>query len=194
MASMKPVIFLLGPSGVGKTFVSTGLREDFSFRHFVIHEKSFEASCFPAEWDKDPGQIDFTILASIARSRLAVEQRGAVLSIPTEMVFSRQQLEAATRAGVTPVVLWGPKERCFELRRVRQTKNHGSFGKSQVKRYWQHNTRTFETYARAEYADVRVEAFQPDRSFWPREYILKLVLARTGYVLAPMPEAKARQP
>jgi hypothetical protein len=174
---VKPVIFLLGPSGVGKTFVSTGLEEDYSFRHFVIHEKSFKANGFPAEWDKDPGQIDVANLATTVRSRLAVEQHDAILSIPTTQVFTCQQLEAASRAGVSPVVLWGTEERCLEARRVLQTARIGWFDEHDYRRK---NRRTFETYARSEYDDFRVAAFRSDGSRWPRERILAPIMERTA--------------
>ncbi len=177
MASVKPIIFLLGPSGVGKTFVATGLEKYYSFRHFIIHERGFEANDLPAEWDQRPDQIDFANLGTTIRNRLAVEQRGAVLSIPTTQVFTRQQLEAASRAGITPVVLWGTEKRCLEARRVRQMARVGWFDEQDYRRK---NGRTFETYARIEYNDLRIETFQPEGSRWPREYILKLVMARAN--------------
>ena len=178
MASMNLVILLLGPSGVGKSFLSKGLEEEYSFRHFQIHEKSFERNGFPAEWDADPTQINFAMLASIARNQLADTQHGAVLSLPTEMIFSSRQLEVASREGVCPVVLLGRRELCFNARRERHTRRHGSFGEGQRKRYWRHNTPTFEAYERAEYERFRIDVFHSDDSFRPREEILRLVVER----------------
>jgi predicted Zn-dependent protease len=75
-------------------------------------------------------------------------------------------------------VLWGTEERCLEARRVRQMKRIKRFNEHDLKRYQRKNRRTFETYARPEYADFRIETFQPDGSRWPREHILKLIMAR----------------
>jgi hypothetical protein len=174
-----PIIFVLGPSGVGKSCVSAGLAEDYSFLHLDIDQnRGFEANGFPAGWDEDLSKVDFANLATAVRGRLAVEQRAAaVLSFPTVHVFSPEQLEAASRVGITTVVLWGTKERCIEARRVRARKNRMRFD---LERYERKNRRTFETYGQSEYASFRVEAFQPDGSRWPREHILALIMERTA--------------
>jgi shikimate kinase len=180
MAYVEPIIFVLGPSGVGKSYVSKALEEDYSFLHLDIDKKcGFNANGFPAEWDEDIGKINFANLATVVRSRLAVEEHAAaVLSFPTEHVFSPQQLEDASCVGISTVVLWGTEERCLEVRRERQKKRIGRFDERDLKHYRRMNRRTFETYARSEYADFRVEAFQPDGSRWPREHVLGLILGR----------------
>lgn len=177
MTYMEPIIFVLGPSGVGKSYVSKALEEDYSFLHFDIDRTcGFNSNGLPAEWDEDISQIDFTNLATLVRSRLAIEQRpAAVLSFPTVHVFSPQQLEDASHVGISTVVLWGTEERCLEVRRERQTKRIGRFNQSDLKRYRQKNRRTFETYANTAYTDFRVEAFQSDGSRWPREHILAII-------------------
>jgi hypothetical protein len=180
MAYVEPIIFILGPSGVGKSYVSKALEEDYSFLHLDIDKKcGFNANGFPAEWDEDSCKINFANLATVVRSRLAVEQHAAaVLSFPTVHVFSPQQLEDASRVGISTVVLWGTEERCSEVRRGRQMKRIGRFNSKDLERYQRKNRTTFETYARPEYADLRVAAFQPDGSRWPREHILALILGR----------------
>jgi shikimate kinase len=177
---VEPIIFVLGPSGVGKSYVSKALKEDYSFLHFDIDKKfGFSKNGFPAEWDEDIGKINFAILESVVRSRLAAEQlAGAILSFPTAHVFSPQQLEDASLVGISTVVLWGTLERCLAVRRVLQTKRIGRFNERDLKRYLQKNRRTFETYIRPKYAHVRVEAFQPDGSRWPRKDLLALILGR----------------
>lgn len=171
------IVFVLGPSGVGKSCVSEGLVEDYLFLHFDIDRNhGFKANGFPAGWDEDLGKVDFAHLAAAVHGRLAIEQRAAaVLSFPTVHVFSLEQLEAASRSGITTVVLWGTKERCIEARRIRSRKNRVRFV---LDRYERKNRRTFETYGQSEYASLRVEAFHPDGSRWPREHILGLITER----------------
>ena len=181
IVSLKPIIFVLGPSGVGKTYVSDGIANCYSFYHFNIHSKKsgFKANGFPAEWDEDIQKSDFGNLATAVRSYPAVEQHaGAVISFETDHIFSPQQLEAASRVGISTVVLWGTEERCQETRRVRQMNRNK--GELNLKRYQRKNRPAFEAYARIEYADFRIETFQPDGSRWPREHILTLVMARTA--------------
>jgi hypothetical protein len=179
MTPLQPILFLLGPSGVGKSWVAKGLREDYSFLHIEI-EPGFKRNGFPTEWDENIGNIDFASLATAVRRRLNPEQRGAALSLRAEHVFTIQQLTTASRAGISPVVLWGTKESCLDARRVRQTQRLGRFDAGDLKRYWQQNILTFATYARPEFDEFRVEAFQADGVRWPREYMFALVVARAN--------------
>lgn len=179
---MKPIILVFGPSGVGKSYLSKALEEEYSFLHLDLDRKSgFKANGFPDEWDEDIGKINFASLASLVRSRLSGEQyAGAVLSFPTVHVLSPQQLKDASLVGISAVVLWGTEERCLEVRRERQSKRTGSFNEGQVKRYREKNRPTFETYACSDYAEFRVEAFQPNGSRWPRQHVLELILKTAG--------------
>jgi len=176
---VSPVLFVLGPSGVGKSCVSKGLEEDYLFLHLDIDQnRGFEVNDFPAEWDEDISRINFAQLATSVHRRVAVEHRaGAVLSFPTIHVFSPQQLKAASRVGISTVVLWGTEERCIDARRVRAKKNRVKFD---LVRYQRKNRESFETYAQSEYAHLRLEAFRPEGSRWPREHLLALIMARTS--------------
>ena len=176
---MCPILFILGPSGVGKSFASKGLEEEHAFLYLDIDQhRGFEVNGFPPEWDKDLSRVDFAQLATAVRSSVAVKERaGAVLSFPTIHVFTSEQLEAAFRVGISTVVLWGTEEWCIEARRVRSKRNRRKFD---LRRYQEKNRHSFETYARPEYANVRVEAFRPDGSRWPLEHFLDLIMARAA--------------
>ena len=55
---MRPTLFIFGPSGVGKSYVSKALEEDYSFLHLDIDKKyGFNANGFPAEWDEDIAKV-----------------------------------------------------------------------------------------------------------------------------------------
>lgn len=182
MAFERPIIFIIGPSGVGKSCVSKGIEETYSFLHIDIDQNhGFETNGLPAEWDKDISIIDFALLAADVCDRLTVKQRdGAVLSFPTIHVFSSQQLETASLVGISTVVLWGTEEHCIESRKARSRINRVRFNVKDQERYRRKNSRSFETYARSEYANFRIEAFRPDGSRWSLEHVLALIMERTA--------------
>lgn len=179
---VEPIIFIFGPSGVGKSYVSEALKEDYELMHFDIDKnRGFERNGFPKEWDTDFSKLDCAQLATQVRTRIAAQQRkGAVLSFPTAHIISNQQIEAASRVGISTIVLWGSEERCLDIRRIRQTNRIGRFNEGDVERYKRLNKPTFETYARSEYADFRIEAFQSNGSRWPRKQLLELILGHTS--------------
>lgn len=183
MAESNPILFVLGPSGVGKSSISKGLEKHHRFLHIDIDKnrnriRGFELNHFPAEWDEDINGIDFAALATEIYRRVTIKQSaGAVVSFPTIHVFSAEQLEAAFRVGITTVVLWATQEQCIEARRKRgQEKGRKPFS---VDDYKKKNRGSFEAYARSEYGQYRIEVFRPDgSSHWPSEHVLALIMAR----------------
>lgn len=175
---MKPIIFVFGPSGVGKSYLSEGLKQDYSLLHINIDRKGrgFAKAGFPPEWDRDVARVDFALLATRVRGRLRDQHQGAVLSFPTTYRFRREQLGVASTHGVGVVILWGALEHCWDVRRKRQKKNKGT--RPSHTDYLRKNGPTFEMYKGAEYDEFKVEAFQPDGSRPSRATLLQLVLAR----------------
>jgi broad-specificity NMP kinase len=115
MAYVEPIIFVLGTSGVGKSYVSKALKEDYAFLHLDIDRNhGFERNGFPTEWDKDFSKVDCAQLATQVRTSVAAQQRnGAILSFPTVHLFSTIQLEDASRVGISTIVLWGSEPRIY---------------------------------------------------------------------------------
>lgn len=187
---MHPILFVLGPSGVGKSEISKAFQKAYSFLHVDIDQDrdskhGFELNNLPAQWDMDITLIDFMQLAKEIQRRVTQQScAGAVLSVPTTHVFSSQQLEMASCAGLSPVVLWGTKEQCVQARKVRSKKNRKRFNEKDVERYQRKNKRTFETYSRSEYDQYRIVVFRPDGgSHWPLEYNLGAIMYQTGWFL-----------
>jgi hypothetical protein len=175
---LKPIIFVLGISGVGKTDTAKALSKDYSLLHIDIDRKGggFAKAGFPPEWDEDIARVDFALLAAGVRACLGDHHQGAVLSFPTTYRFSRKQLSVASTHGIGVVVLWGALERCWEVRRERQEKSKGTTPDHTD--YLQKNRPTFEMYESAEYGEFKTEAFQQNRSRPSRGTLLILVLAR----------------
>jgi hypothetical protein len=176
--ALKPIIFVLGLSGVGKTYTAKVLSKDYSLLLIDIDRKGggFTKAGFPTEWDNDISRVDFALLAAGVRGCLGDQHQGAVLSFPTTYRFRREQLSVASTHGVAVVVLWGALEHCWDVRRERQKKNKGTTPDHAD--YLRKNRPTFEMYEGVEYEEFKVEAFQPDGSPQSRETLLALVLAR----------------
>lgn len=187
---MNPILFVLGPSGVGKSEISRAFQERYSFLHIDIDQDrnskhGFELNDFPARWDTDVSLIDFTYLAKEIQHRVTQESSaGSVFSVPTTHVFSSEHLTMASRAGVSTVILWGTEQQCIEARRARSKKNRKRFNEKDVDRYMRKNRRTLETYSRSEYDQYRVMVFRPDGTHhWPVAHNLANIIQRTGLVL-----------
>lgn len=175
---MKPIVFVLGLSGVGKTHTAKAISEDYLLLHIDIDRKGggFARAGFPPEWDKDVAQIDFAVLAAGVRNCLGEGHQGAVLSFPTTYRFRREQLGAASPHGVGVILLWGSLEYCWDVRRERQQKNRGTTPNHAD--YLRKNRPTFEMYEGAEYDEFKTEAFQLDGSRPSRESLLARALER----------------
>ena len=174
---MKPIIFVLGLSGAGKDEASKMLEKRCSLLRKDMDRKGgrgFQLARFPAEWDRDISLVDFAFLAAGVCGWLGDQHQGAVLSFPTTYRFSREQLGIARTNGVGVVLLWGPLERCWVVRRERQEKNKGTTPDHAD--YLRKNRPTFEMYERAEYHEFRVEAFEPDESRPSLENLLARML------------------
>jgi len=112
---VNPIIFVLGPSGVGKSCLSKKLAKNkFLYVHIDTDnsERTFAANGFPSEWDDDFHKVDPVRLVGVLRDRLGDEHAGAVVSFPTVHVFTPEKLVKAAQLGVTTVLLWGKQEDC----------------------------------------------------------------------------------
>lgn len=95
-----------------------------------------------------------------------------MLSFPSPRILTLDQIDIAKDADIFTLILWGPEEFCRESRREREGER---WNQSKEKRYEIANRETFNTYGRSEYADLRVEAFQPDGSRWHRDYMMTMI-------------------
>lgn len=174
---MKPIVFILGVSGVGKTYAATAISEEYSLRHIDIDCRcGFARAEFPQEWDDAIDQVDFAVLAARVRSYLGDQHQGAVLSFPTTYRFTREQIGVAWTCRIGVILLWAELECCWEVRRQRQITNKGTTPCQ--KDYLRKNQPTYDMYKGAEYDKYRVTAMLADKSRPTREQLLTLVLDR----------------
>jgi adenylate kinase family enzyme len=152
---LKPIIFVLGLSGVGKTRTSDELGKKYSLWHIDMDgDNSFKSIGLPNEWDTDIQQVDFALLADNVRSCIKDEDRGVILSFPTIHRFTRDQFDRASPFGICVVILWGLFECCAKIRRERQEARKK--GTPSARRYKRLNTPTFEIYSHGDYDRFRV--------------------------------------
>jgi len=178
---VKPILFILGPSGVGKSHVSKDLQRN-GFLHVHIDTdratRNFAANGFPREWDDDFQNVNVAYLVAVLRDRLNTEHAGAVVSFPTVDVFTPEMLGEASELGVTPLLLWGTREHCMKAAEARIRRKGMSFNRSHYERL---NEPTFLAYCGAEYDPFRVEAFRNDGSRLPDEdWVAKFMLRTAG--------------
>jgi len=178
MGHLKPVVFVLGPSGVGKSYLSKMLKNNnFLYVHIDTdsREKTFKENGFPSEWDKDFLKINLGQLVAVLQDRLSDKYIGGVISFPTTYVFTSEMLAEAKRLGVIPILLWSTKENCIRAATIRINKKGKQFD---LARYQLKNERAFLIYGRSEYEAFRVEAFQEDGSRYPDQEWLAIINKR----------------
>jgi hypothetical protein len=160
---LKPIIFILGLSGVGKTYASGVLKKYCSILHKDMdHSDAFKNADLPSEWDKNILLVDFGVLAASIRYGLLDDHQGAVLSFPTTWRFNLEQLNVASHEGIGTVLLWGPLELCWKVRYKRQYKR---LRKPPIYRdYLRKNRPTFQMYESSDYDVFRVANFEENGS------------------------------
>ena len=172
---MKPIIFVLGLSGVGKDYACCVLRNDCSLVHKDMDRKrAFERAGFSPEWDKNVLLVDFGVLATGIRCGLTDDHQGAVLSFPTTYRFNREQLNVASHEGVGAILLWGPLELCWKVRCKRQFARRGTT--PNYNDYLGKNLPTFQMYKCSDYDVFRVANFEVDESRPSRDTLLARML------------------
>ena len=177
---MKPILFILGPSGVGKSHVSKQLEKNgFMFVHIDTDRPrgSFAANGLPREWDDDFRQVDVANLVAVLRTQLDDTRAGMVVSFPTVDVFTPEMLGQASELGVTPIVLSGTKEHCMKAAEERIQRKGKSFNRDRYKRL---NDPTFLAYGGREYDAFRIEAFREDGSRFPDDRLVANIMRRTA--------------
>lgn len=171
--TVPPVILVTGPSGVGKSTISQWVAADLQFIHYEMdlwHVNGIDVHGFRQDWNVFFHQLDPAPLSKVIRMRVAEAScSGAVLSFPSNVIFTRKRINAAMSVGIRTVVLYGSARQCIDAFLDRERTNGRGLS---IERWHRFNARVHARYGRSEYDDVRVEAFRPDGSRWPREDIV----------------------
>ena len=154
-------MFLLGPSGAGKTNLGSWLAKDRALLHLEIDRwpdgDGIDLEGLRAAWDSFLEIGGAGPLATLIRARAAAARRkGAVLSFPSGLVLTPALIRAAEQAGIRSVVLYGTAAQCLTafLERERST------GRGLTQEHWVENNRgSYIEYSREEFAPYRFDMF-----------------------------------
>ena len=109
-----PVVFLLGPSGAGKTTVGDWIAADLDFCHVQIDSllyNGIDHEGLRSVWSAFEAGNDAVALAEAVRKKWG-HKAGVVLSFPSTQELSIRQIRAAESEGVTMIILYSAREDC----------------------------------------------------------------------------------
>jgi hypothetical protein len=154
------LLFVAGPSAVGKTTYCATLEWALHFTHVDIDaDNVLRTYGIRAEWSQYE-RDNPRPLAEALLKRAAVEGRaGAIVSVPSSRVIKPEWLRPMFAAGFCVLVLWAPREFCVNSARQRATKRHETFD---VGAYGRATWKCFRTYSGPEFTRVRLEVCSPD--------------------------------
>jgi hypothetical protein len=171
------LVFLVGPSGVGKSTVAGPLCSNLTFYHVDVDRDPLKAHGIRDEWDqfwtgRNPGPIVRALRAFASR----VGRAGVLVSFPSnkKRVLHPEHVDAAQNAGIKVVVLWGAEEPCKTARQARDVECGIPWDEST---YDVRNRRAFELYSGPDYDSVRVDAFEADGRRRPLEETMAAIRA-----------------
>ena len=173
---MKPIIFIFGPSGVGKSYLSNLMeRQNYSFIHIDTDDakKTFASYGYPSEWDKDFSKVDFDVfVGNLIKEAKGTGYNGLIVSFPTTHIFTQEKIIFLKQLGVIPILLWGDEKKCkLAVEKRREEKKIPL----DWNRYDEKNLPTFALYSCHEYDIFRFEAFKLDGSRFSDEELKKQI-------------------
>jgi hypothetical protein len=176
-----PILFILGPSGAGKSTLAAWAAADLGFLHLEIdvslEEDGIDREGLRTEWLafwRDGNAAPLTD-ALLARARMGGSS-GIILSFPSVVVPSSRHVAAATRAGISMLVLYGPKECCFSAFLERERASGRGLG---LDHWVLNNEQQYADFGAPEFAPFRASAFEGDR-FRTRSLLVAEVERRAG--------------
>ena len=166
---MIDAIFIIGPSGVGKSHISELLtkQQRCLFMDIDIHHP-FGHYGLRKEWNSFERKLDPLPLASTLLDRINAGNPTRVLfAFPSRRVLTRKHIDAARTVGIRTILFWGSRDLCKKaaLERPDGRVTSGS-------RYEDANKLAFDAYGSPEFDAIRIEVFRVDGSRWPDEHLL----------------------
>ncbi len=157
-----PILFVLGPSGVGKTTLGQWFAEDRDFLWIEIDRwpegDGIDLADLRAEWDEFWNASQAGAIATTIRARVSASAaRGAILTFPGRVVFTAHQLTALEDGGIRALALYGTEVECLGafLKRERES------GRNLPKEHWlSNNSDIHRLLGDPSYERYRLQVFQ----------------------------------
>ena len=111
-----PVLFINGPSGVGKGYISEYFARTRKWQWFELDAYSgsgVDELGLRGEWDRVWSGEPVPFLDEVKRRANKYRTRGAIVSLPGTCLFPPHIATALQRAGALFIFLWGTEEQCL---------------------------------------------------------------------------------
>jgi shikimate kinase len=169
-------IFVLGPSGVGKSDLSKALAERLEFEFYEIDQRpkdGIDAHGLRDEWDEFYGSANPERLLNLLRGRIdTAGKQGIVLGFPGKLILNGSRL-GSLKGKVRVVYLAGREGQCLDafLARERQT------GRGLDALYWAHNNQSIFDFLRTDEAKPHIVLAFDERARRNTEQVLAEIVS-----------------
>lgn len=177
-----PILFVLGPSGAGKTTLGKFIEKDLDFLWIEIDTwpapDAIDVEGLRPEWDRFLSTGQAAELATALRMK-ASSKKGVVLTFPSMVVFYPIHFVGLERTGIKAIVLYGSEQDCLAAFLRRELK----LNRVLTEGHWRcHNEKSHRSFSAPYYAPYRLRAFQ-DGQPRTRIELVTAVRERLGRVL-----------
>jgi gluconate kinase len=168
---VEPILFVLGPSGAGKTTLGQSLTTELGMLHIDFDqwpENGVDREGLRPEWEKFLAGNLQSLADAIRKRMRAGTHCGAVVTCPSKLVLPRDLFAAAEPLGYRFIILYGTGAECLEgFLRGEHVARHGL-----SEDHWiDNNAWSYAVFSRSEFDDYRIAAFDT-AGFRPRLEVL----------------------
>lgn len=178
------ILFVLGPSGAGKTSLGQHLDKNYGWLHLEVDlpdRDGIDAHGLRGQWDPFWESFSPDSLAREIRQRTASDgKRGCVVSFSSLLVLSPKHICAAEKVLIKTIYLYGTAAHCIDSFLQREQVS----GRCLSLDHWlYYNKEHYMEMSRPEYAPYRIPVFDGRGSRRPYEEVLDDIQKQSGFQL-----------
>jgi shikimate kinase len=154
------IIFILGPSGVGKSEFSHSLANALKYDHVetdLYRQDGIEVEQLREEWNIFSNVNDAAPLAKTLNQRIKLREcSGLIISFSSLTWLSDEQLLELCKNEIAPIILFAEREECLRsfLERERKT------GRQLSANHWERHNHCFDRFGRSGIEKFRIRTFE----------------------------------